>query len=227
MQYNNSRSETLKSEKDTLAILENLESTKELIKEANNSSACDSSIEGLMDQYSIPLSLTIAGLLAKLDSIFPYTCFNFGIHYFNEPFDYKAIDMRLPKSSSERFKHFLSKFGSITTIKDSKNKRLISNTEYAMKWKDKLIQVSFHVNTLLRYTANGTIETNNKLKEYIATDNATIIWNEANIDKEQLMKSINALCIIVTPAEDGYVYIRFHRVVLLINYRKREAMILN
>lgn len=149
------------------------------------------------------------------------------------------------KNCSKRFADFLSGLGCLINIKQCCNSYFLGGLPktgadglYGILWRDKLMQVFFHVNTLMQHIDIETnLSTNNetsvlsgnltneeidkeqiisKIKKYINNDNAVILWNESGeeIQQEYLKSNKVDIFIIIKPLVTNYCQIIVKNVIL-------------
>ena len=149
-------------------------------------------MERLITYNPIPLSPNISNLLSSLNKIAPYIIHSISILYIPPNCEFTDTELYSVKKGSSRFNKFLSQLGNLINTKNSSSNDFIGGLPkikgvYGVLWKNSVMQVFFHSNTLL--CSLNTSE----IKEFITKNNVTIIWNE-NIENQltkEIAKKIN------------------------------------
>ncbi|KAG5679833.1 hypothetical protein PVAND_009371 [Polypedilum vanderplanki] len=157
----------------------------------------------------LPVSEKHMGTLNLLDLIPPYEIHKIGVIYVKPGQANSETEILRNTNGSLRYMQFLQNLGTLIAIKDAKEKKLFVNMEpkregnYTYVWHDDIIQMTFHVATLM-----PTLESDpncNEKKKYIGNDFATIVYNESGEDYNlnTIKGQFNYACIVVQPLEMG------------------------
>lgn len=138
------------------------------------------------------------------------------------------------KACSNRFAVFLSKLGSLIDITKCCKSYFLGGFPktgedglYGIVWRDSLMQVFFHVNTLMQHITDVGVGANlpkdeiifQKIKKYIDQENVVIIWNETDqeIPEDYLKLNKVDIFIIIKPLVTPYCKIIIKNVKLHVN----------
>lgn len=146
--------------------------------------------------------------IAVLDRIFGFETHKIGVLYIGEG-QTSQEDILGNRSGSGTYNRFLRRLGSLVPLKEELSKGLytagldrISNAdgEYSICWSDPLMQVMFHVVTLMPSTVETDPNFTNK-KRHIGNDFVHIVWTESErpYTLETLPGQFNTVAVVVYP----------------------------
>lgn len=151
-----------------------------------------------------------------LDLIAPFETHRIGVLYVGPGQCNNENEILKNRYGSYRYTQFLCNLGTLVSIKEAKENNLFIDLEagkdgsFTYLWQDDIIQVCFHVATLM---PNKELDPQcNEKKKYIGNDHVTIVYNESG--EEYNMNTIKCkcsyACVIVEPLElnSNRVYVR-------------------
>ena len=174
--------------------------------------------EAFLNTKPIKADPKINELLESLNKVVPYILHHVTVLYVPESDIITEEAIYNVKKSSVKFNKFLSKLGSFIEVKGAAESLYIgslsrtgNNGLFGILWKDQLTQVFLHVNTLLQYTEG---KPSMSIKEVLAKDNITIIWNEhiEELNLELLRKLSSKLCIVIEQYSEELYNVKVHNV---------------
>ncbi|XP_050444478.1 tuberin [Adelges cooleyi] len=160
----------------------------------------------------LPLSETIIQRAVQhLDWISPYELHKIGVIYVGMDQANSEMDILQNQHGSPRYTEFLKGLGTLIKLEDVDSQSVFlgglerngTDGKFTYIWQDDIMQVIFHVATLMP-TVESDAKCNNK-KKNIGNDFVTIVYNESGQDYDiQTVKAqFSYGCVIVEPLEHG------------------------
>lgn len=140
-----------------------------------------------------------AKAIPLLDLIPPYETHKIGVLYVGQGQNNKETEILRNRHGSFRYTQFLRRLGTLVALKDAKENNFFMNMDangrdgvYTYVWQDEIIQVTFHVATLM---PNKDQDPNcHEKKKHIGNDFVSIIYNESG---EEYNLATIKVCILV------------------------------
>lgn len=143
-----------------------------------------------------------------LDLIPPFETHKIGVLYVGIGQSKSELEILRNRHGSFRYMEFLQNLGTLVALQQAKGANIFLDMEldgrdghFTYIWKDEIIQVAFHVPTLM---PNKDHDPNcNEKKKHIGNDYVSIIYNESGEDYQlnTIKGQFNYACIIVQPLE--------------------------
>lgn len=126
----------------------------------------------------------------------------------NQAHDEKAILSNA--NGSLRYKSFVNGLGNLIRLKDLDTNRYYSGGletdgsagEFTLLWFDGLIQVVYHIATMMPLSANANVNTK---KKHIGNDSTIIVYNESGEEYQfnMIKGEVNCICIEIEPLKSN------------------------
>ncbi|XP_060838182.1 tuberin isoform X2 [Rhopalosiphum padi] len=160
----------------------------------------------------LPLSQTMIEKAVKnLDRIPPYEVHKIGVIYVGLGQANSEVDILRNRHGSLRYTEFLKCLGTLIKLSDTDSHSVFlggletdgNDGKFTYIWQDDIMQVIFHIATLMP-TTESDVKCNNK-KKNIGNDFVTIVYNESGqeYDIQTVKGQFNYGCVIVKPLEHG------------------------
>lgn len=145
--------------------------------------------------------------ITVLDYIPPFETHTIGVLYVGPGQCNSETEILKNRFGSMRYAEFLRNLGTLVAIKDAKEHNLFINMEsgddgnFTYIWTDDIVQVTFHVATLMPNKAKDPNCT--EKKKHIGNNFVTIVYNESGEDYNlnTIRGQFNYACVIVQPLE--------------------------
>ncbi|XP_073996859.1 TSC complex subunit tuberin isoform X2 [Rhodnius prolixus] len=149
--------------------------------------------------------------LKNLDWIPPYEAHKIGVLYVAPGQVNSEVDILRNEHGSPRYVEFLQRLGTLINLAEADRQHLFlggldtngSDGKFAYIWQDDVMQVIFHVATLMPNAPNDP-QANNK-KRHIGNNYVTIVYNDSGEDYNfnTLKAQFNYAVVVVEPLEHG------------------------
>ncbi|KAI8123354.1 Tuberin [Lucilia cuprina] len=144
-----------------------------------------------------------------LDLAPPFETHNIGVLYVGQGQCNNVVEILRNSHGSTRYVEFLRSIGTLVSLKDAAQNNLFvtlatdgADGKFTYIWKDDIVQVTFHVATLMPTKLNSDPNCNEK-KKHIGNDYVNIVYNESG--EEYNLNTISGqfsyACVIVEPLE--------------------------
>ncbi|XP_037940239.1 tuberin [Teleopsis dalmanni] len=166
---------------------------------------------GQMDTTDMPLKVTPEHMskLTVLDLLPPFERHKIGVLYVGQGQCNNVVEILRNSYGSTRYVEFLRGIGTLVSLKEAEQNNLFigldtggADGKFTYVWKDDIVQVTFHVATLMPTNLKKDPNCNEK-KKHIGNDFVHIIYNESG--KEYKLNTISGqfsyACVIVEPLE--------------------------
>lgn len=156
----------------------------------------------------VPQSQAIERAVKNLDRIPPYETHKVGVLYV-APGQANEAEILRNQFGSLRYAEFLQRLGTLIKLKDADPQNVFlggldsrgDDGKFAYIWQDDVMQVTFHVATLMPNKENDPL--GNTKKSHIGNDYVTIVYNESG--KEYNIQTVkcqfNYACVIIQPLD--------------------------
>lgn len=143
-----------------------------------------------------------------LDFIPPFETHKVGVLYIGPGQANNETEMLKNRCGSYRYTKFLKSLGNLISIKEAKDNNMFIDLEpnnrdgkYTYIWQDDIVQVLFHVATLM--PTNDADPNCNEKKKHIGNDFVTIVYNESGeeYNPNTIKAQFNYASIVVEPLE--------------------------
>ncbi|EDW70416.2 tuberin [Drosophila virilis] len=147
--------------------------------------------------------------LALLDLVPPFETHRIGVLYVGRNQCNNEVEILRNSHGSTRYVEFLRSIGTLVGLKEAEQNNLFigldksgADGKFAYIWKDDILQVTFHVATLMPTNLQDDPNCNEK-KKHIGNDFVKIIYNESGEEYNLTTISghFNYACVIVEPLE--------------------------
>ncbi|KAH8260917.1 hypothetical protein KR044_000431, partial [Drosophila immigrans] len=147
--------------------------------------------------------------LSLLDLVPPFETHKIGVLYVGANQCNNEVEILRNSHGSTRYVEFLRSIGTLVSLKDAEQNNLFigldksgTDGKFAYIWKDDILQVTFHVATLMPTNLQDDPNCNEK-KKHIGNDFVKIIYNESGEEYNLTTISghFNYACVIVEPLE--------------------------
>ncbi|XP_062133679.1 tuberin isoform X1 [Drosophila sulfurigaster albostrigata] len=147
--------------------------------------------------------------LSLLDLVPPFETHKIGVLYVGPNQCNNEVEILRNSHGSTRYVDFLRSIGTLVSLKDAEANNLFigldksgADGKFAYIWKDDILQVTFHVATLMPTNLQDDPNCNEK-KKHIGNDFVKIIYNESGEEYNLTTISghFNYACVIVEPLE--------------------------
>lgn len=140
-----------------------------------------------------------AKAIPLLDLIPPYETHKIGVLYVGQGQNNKETEILRNRHGSFRYAQFLRRLGTLVALKDARENNFFMNMDangrdgnYTYVWQDEIIQVTFHVATLM---PNKDQDPNcHEKKKHIGNDFVSIVYNESG---EEYNLATIKVCILI------------------------------
>nr|CAD7592885.1 unnamed protein product [Timema genevievae] len=151
-------------------------------------------------------SQVVQRALKNLDRIPPYETHKIGVLYVGVGQASQEADILNNQFGSLRYTEFLQRLGTLISLKDADIflgglDRNGNDGKFAYVWQDDVMQVTFHVATLM--PNKETDPSGNGKKLHIGNDFVTIVYNESGEDynMQTVKGQFNYACVVIQPLE--------------------------
>uniref|UniRef100_A0A0A1XPT7 Tuberin n=1 Tax=Zeugodacus cucurbitae TaxID=28588 RepID=A0A0A1XPT7_ZEUCU len=148
-------------------------------------------------------------VLTVLDLAPPFETHKIGVLYVGQGQCNNAVEILRNSHGSMRYVEFLSNIGTLVSLKEAERNNLFVNLDrggadgkFTYVWKDDIVQVTFHVATLMPTNLQKDPNCNEK-KKHIGNDFVKIVYNESGeeYNLNTISGHFNYACVIVEPLE--------------------------
>ncbi|XP_067647622.1 tuberin [Eurosta solidaginis] len=148
-------------------------------------------------------------LKLTLDLTAPFETHKIGVLYVGQGQCNNVVEILRNSHGSVRYIEFLSNIGTLVSLKEAEQNNLFLNLDrkgadgkFTYVWKDDIVQVTFHVATLMPTNLQKDPNCNEK-KKHIGNDFVKIIYNESGeeYNLSTISGHFNYACVIVEPLE--------------------------
>ncbi|XP_036326268.1 tuberin-like [Rhagoletis pomonella] len=148
-------------------------------------------------------------VLTVLDLAPPFETHKIGVLYVGQGQCNNVVEILRNSHGSMRYVEFLSNIGTLVSLKEAEQKNLFVNLDrggadgkFTYVWKDDIVQVTFHVATLMPTNLQKDPNCNEK-KKHIGNDFVKIVYNESGeeYNLNTISGHFNYACVIVEPLE--------------------------
>ncbi|XP_017861847.1 PREDICTED: tuberin [Drosophila arizonae] len=148
-------------------------------------------------------------VLRLLDLVPPFETHKIGVLYVGPNQCNNAVEILRNSHGSTRYVEFVRNIGTLVSLKDAEQNNLFihldksgADGKFAYIWKDDIMQVTFHVATLMPTNLQDDPNCTEK-KKHIGNDYVKIIYNESGekYDRNTISGQFNHACVIVEPLE--------------------------
>uniref|UniRef100_W8AW74 Tuberin n=3 Tax=Ceratitis capitata TaxID=7213 RepID=W8AW74_CERCA len=148
-------------------------------------------------------------VLTVLDLAPPFETHKIGVLYIGQGQCNNAVEILRNSHGSMRYVEFLSHLGTLVSLKEAEQNNLFVNLDrggadgkFTYVWKDDIVQVTFHVATLMPTKLQKDPNCNEK-KKHIGNDFVKIVYNESGeeYNLNTISGHFNYACVIVEPLE--------------------------
>ncbi|XP_055905756.1 tuberin [Eupeodes corollae] len=146
--------------------------------------------------------------ITLLDLIPPFETHKFGVLYVGPGQCNNEVGILRNRYGSVRYVEFLRSIGTLVSLKDAKENNLFVNMDtngsdgnFTYIWKDDVVQITFHVATLMPNHENDP--NCNEKKKHIGNDYVSIVYNESGeeYNLNTIKGQFNYACVVVQPLE--------------------------
>ncbi|XP_054732687.1 tuberin [Anastrepha obliqua] len=166
---------------------------------------------GQMQVTDVPIKVPPeeTNVLTVLDLAPPFETHKIGVLYVGQGQCNNVVEILRNSHGSMRYIEFLSNIGTLVSLKEAEQKNLFVNLDrggadgkFTYVWKDDIVQVTFHVATLMPTNLQKDPNCFEK-KKHIGNDFVKIVYNESGEEYNLNMISghFNYACVIVEPLE--------------------------
>ncbi|KAH8270153.1 hypothetical protein KR018_004871, partial [Drosophila ironensis] len=150
-----------------------------------------------------------ASSVTLIDLVPPFETHKIGVLYVGEGQCNNEVEILRNSHGSARYVEFLRNIGTLVSLKDAEQNNLFimldrngADGKFAYIWKDDILQVTFHVATLMPTNLQDDPNCNAK-KSHIGNDFVKIIYNESGeeYNLNTISGQFNYACVIVEPLE--------------------------
>ncbi|KAH8315273.1 hypothetical protein KR074_002701 [Drosophila pseudoananassae] len=150
-----------------------------------------------------------ASAVNLIDLVPPFETHRIGVLYVGQGQCNNEVEILRNSHGSSRYVEFLRNIGTLISLKEAEQNNLFimldrngADGKFAYIWKDEILQVTFHVATLMPTNLQDDPNCNVK-KSYIGNDFVKIIYNESGeeYNLNTISGQFNYACVIVEPLE--------------------------
>uniref|UniRef100_A0A0K8W394 Tuberin n=1 Tax=Bactrocera latifrons TaxID=174628 RepID=A0A0K8W394_BACLA len=148
-------------------------------------------------------------VLTVFDLAPPFETHKIGVLYVGQGQCNNVVEILRNSHGSMRYVEFLSNIGTLVSLKEAERNNLFVNLDrggadgkFTYVWKDDIVQVTFHVATLMPTNLQKDPNCNEK-KKHIGNDFVKIVYNESGeeYNLNTISGHFNYACVIVEPLE--------------------------